>query len=103
MKMKLKENDQEEQRPFVHICFIYADDCFDCKRAYNLLIKIIQEEDINVSVRKMYCLDDKTVKYCIDNEIDDIPSCIIAERYKFIGYDSFIEEDIRRCLFEGAY
>jgi len=84
----------------VKIDYVYADECDECEAAIDLIENALIGEDCVTSADSdsMFYLDNKTVHFCIDNGIDDIPSCIIGSKHKFISFKSFTKDAIKEAI-----
>ena len=87
-----------DPRHMVQIEYIYADKCKECEMATSMIETFLEEENCSASLRKLFYLDNETIRFCIDNSIDDIPSCIIGSKYKFVGWKSFTKEAIKKAI-----
>jgi thiol-disulfide isomerase/thioredoxin len=63
----------------IEIPFIYSKSCKDCKKMESLLEKAIEELNADIVLNKIDCEDDLALDLAVDNDIDDIPACIIGD------------------------
>ena len=92
--MKIVDN----PKYMVDIAFVYANKCKDCKAAYKLLEDILEEEFCAASTYNLFYLSDECIMFCMANEINDIPSCIIGSKHKFVGAKSFTKEAVKKAI-----
>jgi len=92
--MKIVEN----PKYMVDIAFIYANKCKDCKAAYAMIEDVLKEEECAASFYSLFYLADQTVSFCLGNEINDIPSCIIGSKHKLVGFKSFTKNAIKAAI-----
>jgi hypothetical protein len=82
------------------VYLIYADDCNDCEDMRATIYDAIK----NSSYGKEHCKleevnseTDRAVDLAIDNDIGDLPSCIIGD-YVFCGKESYTYDSILKAL-----
>ena len=83
----------------LNISFLYADNCFHCDRAFEVVQDAIKKcKNIPCKVTKLRYDTNEALKIAIDNNIDDLPGFVIGKKsFKGSNYtEAAIVEAIKK-------
>jgi len=70
------------------IYFIYAEKCKECENMRNILEIAIRESNLDIIIEDVNSDTERAIRLSIDNNIDDLPGCIIG-KYSYCGKDQY--------------
>ena len=80
------------------IYLIYAKDCNDCEEMKNTLLDILVEKSIkSYELIEYNSESDDAINLAIENDINDIPACIIGT-FTFCGKNGWNYEDLEIAI-----
>lgn len=82
------------------IYFIFAEDCKDCEDMRSTINDAIEKSSYrkeNCTIIEMNSSCDEAVDLAVDNDIDDLPACIIGG-YSFCGKNGYTFDSILRAI-----
>ena len=86
----------------IHIVFIYAKDCKDCRDMKSILEQAMWDSHANgnIDFKEYESEDEKAVDVAIETGIDDIPGCSIGRKL-FVGKDSYTYDSMLAAIEEA--
>lgn len=82
------------------IYFIFADECKDCDDMRDALREAIENssyEKAKCTIEEINSETDKAVEIALDNDIDDLPACVIGN-FSFCGKNGYDYDAILNAL-----
>jgi thiol-disulfide isomerase/thioredoxin len=79
------------------IQFIYAEDCEDCEKMMETIRQAMCDCNVVYPIVKIDSSKDEAVQMAIENNIDDLPACIIGKK-SFCGKDGYTLDEIKKAL-----